>query len=169
MALSMYQAAVPGILRMLHSLSAILDKAQTMVSARKWEDAKLLDARLFPDMFPLARQIQSVSDNAKGIIGRLSGSEAPSMPDTETTIADLKARLTKTAEFINSIHPSKFDGAETRTVSLPVGGGNKIELAGPDYLFLQGLPNFYFHATTAYDILRHCGLEVGKRDYLGAR
>ena len=167
MAISIYQAAVPGMIRMMTSLQKILDKAQAMVTARKWEDAKLLDARLFPDMFPLSRQIQSVSDNAKGLAARLAGVEAPSMPDTETTIAQLKDRLGKTIDFISSLDPAKFEGAESRMVTIPVGGGRTVQATGLDYMNNGGLPNFYFHATTTYDILRHCGLEVGKRDYLG--
>jgi hypothetical protein len=167
MAISIYQAAVPGVVRMMTSLQKILDKAQAMVDARKWDDAKLLDARLFPDMFPLSRQIQSVSDNAKGLAARLAGVQPPSMPDTETTIAQLKDRLGKTIDFINSLDPAKFEGAESRMVDIPAGGGRTVQTTGLDYMNFGGLPNFYFHATTAYDILRHCGLEVGKRDYLG--
>jgi len=167
MTLSMYQATVPGVIRMMNSLSAILDKAQAYCGAKKIEDKTLLEVRLFPDMFPLARQIQIVSDTAKGMVARLSGQEPPGMPDTEATIAELKARLAKTVEFVKSVHPSKFDGAESRTVTINIGGGRKADFAGQDYLFNNALPNFYFHAATAYDLLRHAGLEIGKRDYLG--
>ena len=167
MTISMYQASVPGVLRMMNSLSAILDKAKAMAAARKWEDSTLLAARLYPDMFPLTRQIQIVSDTAKSIGARLAGIEVPSYPDTETSIDELKARLAKTADFLKSIHPSKFDGAETRQIVLTLGTGRKLEFTGQDFLFSNALPNFYFHATTAYDILRHCGLELAKRDFLG--
>jgi len=169
MAISMYQAAVPGMVRMMTSLQKILDKAQAMAAARKMDEAKLLDARLFPDMFPLRNQIQSVSDNAKGLAARLAGVQPPSMPDTETTIAQLKERLAKTVDFLKSLDPAKFDGAESRMIDIPVGGGRTVQATGLDYMNNGGLPNFYFHATTAYDILRHCGLEIGKGDYLGNR
>ncbi len=168
MTVSMYQASVPGLLRMMNSLSTILGKAQEMAAARKLDEAKLLAVRLFPDMLPLSAQIQILSDTAKGIAARLSGTEIPSFPDTEATIDELKTRLAKTIEFVSSIHPSKFDGSATKKLEIPVGGGRKLDFTGQDYLFLNALPNFYFHATTAYDILRHCGLQVGKRDYLGA-
>jgi hypothetical protein len=169
MAISIYQVAVPGMVRMMTSLQKILDKAQEMATARKMDEAKLLDARLFPDMFPLSRQIQSVSDNAKGLAARLAGVEPPSMPDTETSIAQLKDRLGKTIDFLKSLDAAKFEGAESRMVTIPVGGGRTVQMTGLDYLNNGGLPNFYFHATTAYDILRHTGLEVGKGDYLGNR
>jgi hypothetical protein len=167
MPLSMYQAGMPAVLKMLNNVSVWLDKAAAFCTARKMDESALLNARLYPDMFPLVRQVQIVSDNAKGMAARLAGQEVPSYEDTETTILELKARLAKTSDFVKSLHPSAFDGSETRTVSLPVGGGRKIEISGQDYLLANALPNFYFHATTAYDILRHCGLELGKRDFLG--
>lgn len=167
MPISMYQAAVPAVLKMMGNLSSILDKAQAYCAARKIEERVLLDARLFPDMFPLVRQVQIVSDTAKGLAARLAGQEPPSYPDTETSIPELKARIAKTVEFVKSLPPSQFDGAETRTVTLTFGGGRKVEFAGQDFLFNNALPNFYFHLTTAYDLLRHAGLEIGKRDYLG--
>ena len=169
MAISMYQATVPGMVRMMTSLQKILDKAQAMATARKMDEARLLDARLFPDMLPLSSQIQSVSDNAKGLAARLAGVAPPSMPDTETTIAQLKDRLGKTIDFLKSLDPAKFEGAESRMVNIPVGGGRTVQASGLDYVSNGGLPNFYFHATTAYDILRHYGLDIGKGDYLGNR
>jgi hypothetical protein len=166
MSVSLYQASVPAILKMLNALSGILDKAAAYCEARKIDEKVLLSSRLFPNMLPLSAQFQIVSDNAKGITARLAQAEIPSYPDTETTIAELKARLAKTAEFVKALHPGAFDGAEARTITLTFGGGRKVDFTGQDYLFVHGLPNFYFHATTAYDILRHAGLEIGKRDYL---
>jgi uncharacterized protein len=167
MTLSMYQLAVPPVLKMLNNVTAWLDKAAAFCAARKMDEQLLLNTRLYPDMFPFARQVQSLSDHAKGLSARLAAHEVPSFPDTETTIAELKARIAKTAEFVQSLHPSAFDGAETRTVTLVFGGGRRVELSGQDYLSHGAFPNFYFHATTAYDILRHLGVEIGKRDFLG--
>ncbi len=165
MPVSMYQASVPAILKMLNALSGVLDKAAAYCAARKIDEKNLLASRLFPNMLPLSAQIQIVSDNAKGITARLAQAEIPSFADTETTIAELKARLAKTADFIKGLHPSAFDGAEARAVVLKFPNA-QLDFTGQDYLFVHGLPNFYFHATTAYDILRHAGVDLGKRDYL---
>jgi hypothetical protein len=163
----MHQAAVTPTLKMLATLDRLLDKAAAYATARKLDEPKLLQARLYPDMLPLVQQIQIVSDTAKGLVGRLAGKEVPSFPDTETTIAELKARLAKTADFIKGLQPSDFDGAETRTLTLPIGGGKTMEMSGLDFVLGRGTANFYFHVVTAYDIMRHIGVEVGKRDYLG--
>jgi len=166
--MSFYESAVPAYLQMLGSLSHILDKAEAHAAARKIEPAVLLGTRLFPDMLPLSKQIQIACDHAVRGAARLSGSEVPSFPDTETTIAELKQRLAKTGEFVKSVNPSLFDGAEGRDITFPIGGGKTMTLNGQQYLTSFSLPNFYFHATTAHAILRMCGVEIGKRDFLGA-
>jgi hypothetical protein len=167
MSLSMYQASVPAFLQILGSLTAILDKAAAYAAARKIDPAVLINARLYPDMFPLARQVQLVSDFAKNTTARLAGAEMPKYPDTETTFDELKARLAKTADFIKSFAPAQIDGAEDREISLTV-GGQPMTFKGRQYLVHFALPNFYFHATTAYAILRHNGLDIGKRDFMGS-
>jgi hypothetical protein len=166
MSLSMYQASVPPFLQMLASLSAILDKAEAHAAARKIEPGVLLATRLTPDMFPLVRQVQLAADFAKGGAGRLAGVELPKNPDTETSFAELKARIAKTVDFVNSLKPAQIDGSEGREVTIPV-GGQPQKFTGQNYLVKFALPNFYFHVTTAYAILRQCGVEIGKRDYLG--
>ena len=127
----------------------------------------LLGTRLFPDMFPLARQVQLASDFAKGTTARLTGAEPPKYVDEEKTFEELKARLAKTIEFIKSLDQSVISAAAGKDITFPAGGGTQRTLKGKDYLVLSGLPNFYFHVTTAYNILRHCGVELGKRDFLG--
>lgn len=166
MALSMYQASAPVFLQMLGSLRAILDKAEAHATARKIDPAVLLNARLFPDMFALTRQVQLTSDFAKGPMARLAGQEPPKWEDKEASFADLRARLDKTIEFVKSFKPEQIDGAESRDVTIPI-GGNPTTFKGQRYLFGHALPNFFFHHTAAYSILRHNGIEIGKRDYLG--
>ena len=167
MSLSMYEASVPGFVNMLNSLSAILDKAAAYAEAKKIDPSVLVNARLAADMHPLSRQIQIASDAVKGGVARLAGVEAPSFPDTETTIAELKARIDKTVAFLNGIDKAKFDGAEDRTVTMKI-GPNELQFPAKVFLFEFVAPNFYFHATTAYAILRHNGVEVGKMDFIGA-
>jgi hypothetical protein len=154
------------LLHTLGALSKILDKAEAHCEARKIDPAVLVNYRLAPDMFPLSRQIQIMTDQAKGATARLTGSENPSFADTETSLADLKARITKTIDYVQSFSPEAFDGAEDRTINFKA-GTMELSFSGRDYAFKWVFPNFYFHATTAYDILRHCGVEVGKRDFLG--
>jgi hypothetical protein len=166
MSLSMHQATIPYLLRTLGALSKILDKAAAHCEARKIEPAVLIKYRLAPDMLPLSSQIQIVSDQAKGLGARLTGSEIPSYPDTETSFDELKARLAKTVDYLQSFSPAQFDGSEDREILLKA-GPTELNLSGRDYAFGFVLPNFYFHAATAYDILRHAGVEVGKRDFLG--
>jgi len=166
MSLSMYQASVPAFLQMLNSLSAILEKAEAHALSRKIEPSVLLNTRLTPDMFPLVRQVQLVTDFAKGAAGRLAGVELPKYDDTETSFAELKARIAKTADFLHSLKPAQIDGSETREITIPI-GGQPYKFTGQNYLIKFALPNFYFHHTTAYAILRQCGVEIGKRDYLG--
>jgi hypothetical protein len=167
MAISMYQASVPIFLQMLNSLSAILDKAEAFAAERKIEPAVLLGFRLAPDMFPLARQVQIATDMAKGCCARLAGVEIPKYADDETTFADLKGRIARTIAFVQSFEPGAIDGSEERAIALTA-GSRELRFTGQDYLVSFVLPNFYFHVTTAYAILRHCGLPIGKRDYLGA-
>jgi len=167
MSLSMYDASVPVLTRMLGNLSAILDKAAASAEARKIDPSILTGARLAPDMFALARQVQVASDGAKGGAARLAGVEIPSYEDTETTFAELKARIAKTVAFLNGLDAKKFEGAETRPITMKM---RDTEVTFPGQVFLLNfvLPNFYFHLTTAYAILRQNGVDIGKRDFLGA-
>ncbi len=167
MSLSMYQASVPAFLQMLASLSALLDKAEAHAAQRKIEPSVLLGTRLTPDMFPLVKQVQLTTDFAKGAATRLAGLEPPKFPDTETSFAELKARIAKTVDLLNSLTPAQIDGSEGREITIPI-GGQPNHFTGQNYLLRFALPNFYFHHAAAYAILRQCGVEIGKRDYLGA-
>jgi hypothetical protein len=162
----MYSQTVPVFVRMLGNLSAILDKAATHCADHKIEPSVLLGSRLFPDMFPLTRQVQLACDFAKGPTARLGGLEVPKYEDTETTIDELKARIAKTLAFVQSVGQDKFAGADTRTITVPMRGESK-SFDGLTYLNNAALPNFYFHLTTAYDILRHNGVPLGKADFIG--
>jgi len=166
MAISMYQASVPRFVNILSNLSAILDKAQAHVEAKKIDPAALISFRLFPDMLPMTRQVQIACDAAKGAVARLAGVEVPKHEDTEQTFAELKARIAKTIEFVQSIKPEQIDRSEDRDITLKL-GGKEIAFKGMQFLLGNALPNFYFHVTTTYNILRHNGVEIGKRDYLG--
>lgn len=166
MSLSLYRASVPAFIQILTAIDSCLKKAEAFAEAKKIDPSVLVQARLAPDMFPLARQIQIMGDMAKGAAARLAGIEVPSYPDTETTFADLHARIAKTLSFIKSVKPEQFEGAAERTVKLKI-GGEDMSFNGSDYLFHFCLPNFYFHATMTYAILRHNGVELGKRDFLG--
>jgi hypothetical protein len=166
MALSMFDASVPSMLRQLAALDAILDKAAAHAAARKIDPAVLLATRLFPDMFALTRQVQLTCDFAKNTVARLAGQEPPKWPDEETSFEQLRARIAKTADFVRGFSAVQLEGAESRDVTLPM-GGKPTTFKGGQFLFNFALPNFYFHATTAYAILRHCGVEVGKRDFVG--
>ena len=167
MSLSMYQASIPAFVQMLNSLSAILDKAEAHAENRKIDPEVLLNYRLAPDMLPFVRQSQIAADLAKGAVARLAGVEVPKHDDTEKTFADLKARLAKTVAFVQSFKPSEIDGSEDRDIRLTL-GEHTMSFKGQPYLVHFVLPNFYFHCTTAYDILRHGGVELGKRDFIGA-
>jgi hypothetical protein len=162
----MYQASSPRFASMLNNLSAMLDKAQAHAEARKIEPAALTAFRLYPDMFPLTRQVQIACDAAKGAVARLAGVDIPKHEDTEQAFAELKARIAKTVEFIQSVPAAKIDGSEARTVTIKL-RGQDTSFKGADYLLGFAWPNFYFHVTTAYNILRHNGVELGKRDFLG--
>lgn len=166
MKISMYLASAPRFANTLGNLSAILDKAQAHAEAKKIDPAALIACRLFPDMFPFSRQVQSASDTAKGAVARLAGVEIPKFEDTEQTFPELKARIAKTIDFIKSIRPEQIDGSEDKEIVLKL-GSREVRFTGIQYLLGHAQPNFYFHVTTAYNILRHCGVEIGKRDYIG--
>jgi hypothetical protein len=166
MPLSMSQASQPVFLQMLTALSANLDKAAAHCAAKGIGPSDLVSARLAPDMFPVSRQVQIATDHAKGATARLSGRENPKYEDTESTFEELKARIAKTLAFVNSVPASEIDGSEEKEITITVGGQPRT-LKGQRYLLGNALPNFFFHVTTAYDILRHKGVEVGKRDYMG--
>lgn len=166
--MSLYEASAPAFLQILNSLTAILTKAEAHATAKKIDPDVLLDARLFPDMLPLSRQIQMVSDFAMKTCARLTGNEVPSTPDTEKTFDELKQRLAKAIDYVKALKPAQFDGAETREINFPAGPGTTMTLKGQQYLSHFALPNFYFHAATAHGILRKNGVEIGKRDFLGA-
>ena len=166
MSLTMYQASAPAFLQMLRSLAAILGKAEAFATERKIDPAVLLNYRVAPDMFPLIRQIQIVTDHAKGCCARLAGIEVPRYADDEASFADLRARIARTIAFIEGIPPSAIDGSEDRAIEIRV-GGQSMQFEGQAYLLGFVLPNLYFHATAAYAILRHGGLAIGKRDFLG--
>ncbi|MEI8394840.1 MAG: DUF1993 domain-containing protein [Rhodospirillaceae bacterium] len=166
MTISMYQASVPMFLKMLTNLSGILDKAAVYAEAKKIDPAVLLSTRLFPDMFPLVRQVQIAADFAKGTGARLAGVDVPSFPDTEDSFAELQERLAKTHAFLTSLKPEQIDGSEERPITIK-GHGMEFNFNGQDYLTTFAIPNFYFHATVAYSILRACGLDIGKKDFAG--
>jgi hypothetical protein len=167
MAVNIYQSSVPAFLQMLGSLSSILTKAAAHAEAKKIDPSVLVNARLAPDMFALARQVQIATDHAKGAAARLAGVDVPSFPDTEASFPELQQRIQKTVDFIKGLKPAQFDGGEDRDITLTI-AGQKITWKGATYLFHFALPNFYFHASTAYDILRHNGVEIGKRDFIGS-
>lgn len=166
MTISMYQASVPSLLRTLNNLAAILEKGAAHAEAKKIDPTVLLNSRLYPDMFPLARQVQIASDIARRGAARLAGLEAPPLEDNETTFAQLLQRLHKVTTYLETLSAEQIDGSEENVITLPV-GQDTMTFEGLPYLLYFILPNVYFHVTTAYDILRHCGVELGKRDYLG--
>ena len=162
----MYQASVPQLKKMLVNLSAILTKAQEHVAAKGMDGKVLVEARLFPDMFPLAKQVQIACDQVKFGLARLASVEAPKFDDTESTLAQLKERIAKTIAFMDSIQPEQVDGTEAKEIRFSIKEWN-FEFVGEQYVLTWIIPNFYFHVTTAYNILRHNGVELGKTDYLG--
>jgi hypothetical protein len=166
MAFSIYDASIPPMIRTMQSISKIIDKAVAQAKSEDKSPATLLDARLAPDMHPFPRQIQIMSDAAKGAAARLAGIEAPGMPDTETTFPELQARISKTIDFLKSVKPEQLAGAEDREIVLKFPSG-EMKFSGRDFLTQFALPNFFFHATTAYGLLRHKGVTIGKMDYLG--
>lgn len=164
---SMYQAAVPPFAHVLGSFATILEKAVAHCEAKKIEPSVLVNARLFPDMFPLFRQVQIASDAAKGGASRLAGLDPPVFEDNETTFAELIARLRKTIAYLETLREEQFTGAEDRTITWKTRTTSR-SMRGLPYLFTHVTPNVYFHITTAYNILRHNGVEIGKHDFLGA-
>ena len=166
MSLSMYNASIPVMIHNLKNLAAILKKGADHAKAKGIEPAVLINARLYPDMFPLVRQVQIAADSAKGAAARLAGVELPSFPDTETSFPELQARVARTIAFLKSVKPAQFEGADTREIQLQMRMGS-VGFDGESYLVGWALPNFYFHLTTAYNILRHNGVELGKWDFLG--
>ena len=166
MTISMYQATVPPFARVLTSLATVLEKAAAHCEARKIDPAVLVNARLFPDMFPLARQVQIASDSAKGGAARLVGAEPPSYQDNETTFPELIERLRKTAAYLGTLREEQFSGAEERTITWKTRTQDR-SMQGLPFLLTHVTPNVYFHVTTAYNILRHNGVEIGKQDFLG--
>lgn len=167
MTFSMYSASVPVFKQILTSLSALIDKAEAHATEKKIEPAALLQARLFPDMFPFARQVQIATDFAKGASARLAGVDVPRYDDTETTFAELQARIAKTLDFIGSLPQDAIEASAQRDITTS-SGPNAKQFKGQVYLVHYALPHFYFHATTAYDILRHNGVEIGKKDFVGS-
>ena len=167
MALSMYDCSIPALKQTLGSLAAILRKAADHSESRKIDPVVLINARLFPDMFALARQVQIATDQAKGCAARLAGVDIPKFDDDETTFGELQARIEKTIAFLDSVNAQQINGSEERDIVLQL-RETTLEFKGQDYLLKWVLPNFYFHATTAYNILRHNGVDIGKRDFLGS-
>ena len=168
MAISMYAASVPVLTQMLDSLSDVLNKAEAHATAKNIAPEILLQSRLFPDMFALVRQVQIAADFAKGIAGRLAEAELPAYEDNEQSFADLSARIAKTKAFILSLDAAKFEGSENRDIILRSGTPKEKKLSGHAYLLNYGFPQFFFHVTTTYAILRHNGVELGKKDYMGS-
>ncbi len=164
--LTMYQASVPRFINTLGNLSAILDKAQAHVEAKKLDETALTTFRLYPDMLPMARQVMIVTDTAKGLAARLAGVEIPVYEDSEKTLAELKARIAKTIAYLQTFQPAQIDGTEDKEIVIKR-GDKETRYHGMQFLLGHALPNFYFHVTTTYAILRHNGVEIGKRDYLG--
>jgi hypothetical protein len=168
MAFSMSQASLPALEIGLNALSGVLDKAKAFAAAKKIDDSVLLNTRLAPDMFAFVRQVQVATDLAKNGAARLAGVEPPRFEDNEKTIDELKSRLSRAVTFIKGLDPKAIDAATNRQITFPLGPNNKGEMRGDDYLNHFVLPNVYFHLTAAYAILRHCGVEIGKQDFLGA-
>lgn len=164
---SLYTTSIPVFKQMLGGLSGVLAKADAHAVARKIEPNALLQARISPDMFPMLRQVQVACDFAKSVSARLAGVEVPSFADTEQSFADLQARITKTLTFIDSLTPQQYDGSDAREIVTQAGTPKEKRFTGQSYLLNYGLPHFFFHVTTAYAILRHNGVEVGKKDYVG--
>ena len=166
MSLSMYQASVPVFVRMLGNVRTILEKGAAHAEGKKFDAAVLVQSRLAPDMFPLSRQVQIAADMAKGCAARLAGVEIPKYEDTEATIPELLARIDKTVAFLKTLKPAQIDGSEDKAITLQQRAGTR-EFKGAPYLLHYVLPNFYFHCTTVYALLRHNGLEIGKPDFIG--
>jgi len=168
MTLSLYDASVPVFKQMLGGLDDVLGKAQAYAVARKFEPAALIHARLYPDMFPLSKQVQIACDFARGVSARLADTEVPVYEDKEQTFDELRALIARTLTFVGSLDAARFAGSASREIVLRPGTPKEKRLGGTNYLLSYGLPQFFFHVTTAYALLRHNGVEIGKRDYMGA-
>ena len=167
MATSMYQVSLPVFIKHLNGLAGCMKKAQALYAEKKYDEATLLSYRFYPDMFSFTRQIQAMTDHAKNCTALLAGVEAPKFEDNEKSLAELTARVEKTVAFLNSVKPAQIDGTEEKAVTVKM-RDRELNLKGQELLLNRSLPNFYFHATTAYDIMRHNGVELGKRDFMGA-
>jgi hypothetical protein len=163
----MYTVSVPVFMQHLNGLAGVIDKAAAHAAARKINEADMLNMRLAPDMFPLVRQIRAATDHACSAAGRLSGKELPKFANDETTFAQLKDRIGKTIEFLKGVKAGEVDGTEEKDISITFPNGNTRQFKGMGLLLGNSLPNFFFHTTTAYDIIRQCGVEIGKRDFMG--
>jgi uncharacterized protein len=167
--MSFYDATVPAYLQILGSLSGLLDKAEAHCKAKNIQPEVILSARLYPDMLNFTKQVQTVCDFAAKGCARLTGSEVPNPPDTEKSFEELRQRIARTIDYVKSFKPAQFDGADSRDVTFPAGPNNQLTLKGQQFLSGFSFPNFYFHAAIAHGILRHNGVEIGKRDFLGVR
>lgn len=167
MTISMYQASIPPFIRLLNNLSVILDKAAAHAEAKKIDPSVFIQARLAPDMFPLVRQVQIATDGVKGFAARAAGVEIPVFEDVESSFPELKERIAKTIKFLESFKPNQIDGTEAKEISVTM-RGKTTNYIGQPFLLTYVIPNFYFHLTTTYAILRHNGVEIGKRDFLGS-
>ncbi len=168
MSQSIYEVAIPTLLKAFDNLAVVLDKGRAHAEQEKIEPSVLLNMRLYPNMFPLTRQVQIASDTAKGAVARLAGVEPPKFEDNESSFADLKARVEKTQAFVRSFKAAQLEGSESRPVIIKFPSRTLTFKNGWDYLLTFVLPNVFFHSTTTYDILRHAGVPVGKGDFLGA-
>ncbi len=168
MTISMYSTSVPVFQQMLTALSDVLKKAETHATEKNIDPNALLQARLFPDMFPLIRQVQIAADFSKSVVSRLAGVDKPSVVDSEVTFADLQTLLATALAYIGTFNAAQFEGSEDKEIVLRPGTPKEKKLVGSAYLHHYGVPQFFFHVTTAYAILRHNGVDIGKRDYMGA-
>ena len=167
MTVSMYKISVPIFVQFLTALGVVLDKAAAHCESKKIDPSALLNARLFPDMFPLVRQVREATNHAAGACGRVAGAELPTFTNTEASIPELKERIARTIDFIKGLKPAQIDGTEDKEITIKFPSGAERKFTGQALLLNFCLPNFYFHYTTAYDILRNCGVELAKRDFMG--
>jgi hypothetical protein len=167
--MAFHDLTAPAFLQILGSLSGLLTKAEAHCKAKNIQPEVLLNARLYPDMYPLMRQVQTACDFAMKTCARLTGSEVPQTPDTEQSFEELQQRIAKAVDYLKAFKPAQFEGGDTREVTFPVGPSNTMTMKGQQYLVNFAFPNFYFHAATAHGILRHNGVEIGKRDFMGVR
>ena len=167
MAISMHQVSVPIFVKHLNGLAGCMKKAQALYAEKKYDETTLLTYRFYPDMFSFTRQVQAATDNAKNCTALLAGVDAPKYEDNEKSLAELIARVEKTVAWLNSVKPEQIDGTEGKAVTVKM-RDRELNFKGQELLLNRSLPNFYFHATTAYDIMRHNGVELGKRDFMGA-